>query len=83
MYPINPSAQTSNAQNAVNKRPSTEPISTCAKKTVTPAMINTSITSNLNNSNQQNFQDIPLSGLNTDKLIHGHILHVFTFLLIF
>ena len=59
LYPINPSTQTSNSQNAVNKRPSTEPISTCAKKTIKPEMINTSINNNLNVINQQSIQDSP------------------------
>ena len=39
IYPLNPTVPNSSADNSVCKRPSTEPITTCAKKTITPAMI--------------------------------------------
>ena len=43
-YPVNPTLQLTNLNNSVNKRPSTEPITTLAKKTITPSMISCSTT---------------------------------------
>jgi len=77
-HPVNAIAHTNSEYNSVNKRPSSEPITTCAKKTILPSMIdNQSGQTNSTNQtclslkNANNCPDSNLSAnLNENKMLN-------------